>query len=125
MKAFISTIFAAFVFVAPASGFSSPLNETATLDLRTTQTCEDPSDLAPFFQLYVPSVTAHIYTIYDNNVTNIMFGNPGCTFLGVAALIFSIPDPSTVPLFCLRNNARNAYFYTTNQTERVAAIANG
>jgi hypothetical protein len=82
MKGFISSIFAAFAFVA--LGFS--LEESATSNLRTevravptfhklsskqnpTQTCGDISELAPFYQVYIPSITAHIYTIYDFNIT--------------------------------------------------------
>ncbi|KAJ7802491.1 hypothetical protein B0H14DRAFT_2892134 [Mycena olivaceomarginata] len=120
MKGFISSIFAAFAFVA--LGFS--LEESATSNLRT-KTCEDISELAPFYQVYIPSITAHIYTIYDFNITSFIVGNPGTTFLGVAAFIFANPEPSTVPFFCLRSATSTAYFYTTNQTERDAARASG
>ncbi|KAF7374146.1 hypothetical protein MSAN_00296000 [Mycena sanguinolenta] len=121
----ISLILGAFAVVtqapAPVLGVEGP----ATLNSRTEATCGDVSDLAPFAELYIASITAHIYTIYDNNVTNIMFGNPGTQYLGIAALIFSIQDTSTVPFYCLRNNAASAYFYTANETEREAARASG
>ncbi|KAJ7269559.1 hypothetical protein C8J57DRAFT_1606947 [Mycena rebaudengoi] len=42
-------------------------------------------------------------------------------FLGVAALLFPTPEPSTVPLFCLLNTVSTAFFYTTSETERDAA----
>ncbi|KAJ6450177.1 hypothetical protein C8R45DRAFT_849202, partial [Mycena sanguinolenta] len=87
--------------------------------------CGDVSDLAPLAELYLPSITEHIYTIYDNNVTITMAGNPGPQYLGIAALIFSIQDPSTVPFYCLHSAAQTSFFYTANETERLAALASG
>ncbi|KAJ6450181.1 hypothetical protein C8R45DRAFT_849204, partial [Mycena sanguinolenta] len=88
-------------------------------------TCGDASALAPFAELYIPSNTQHIYTIYGNNVTNVILGNPGTQYLGIAALIFSIQDTSTVPLYCLRSTAASTFFYTTNETECATALASG
>ncbi|KAF7374141.1 hypothetical protein MSAN_00295500 [Mycena sanguinolenta] len=89
-------------------------------------TCGDVSDLAPFVELYVAPVTTHVYTIYDKNITSSFVDSPsGTQFLGIAAFIFSIQDTSTVPFYCLHSAAQTAYFYTTNETEREAALATG
>ncbi|KAJ6450184.1 hypothetical protein C8R45DRAFT_849249, partial [Mycena sanguinolenta] len=87
--------------------------------------CGDISNLAPFVELYLTSATEHFYTIYNNNVTNSMYGNPGTQYLGTAAFIFSIQDTSTVPFHCLHSPAATTVFYTANETERLAALASG
>ncbi|KAJ6450183.1 hypothetical protein C8R45DRAFT_1084027 [Mycena sanguinolenta] len=121
----ISLLLTAAAVIAQGSARLGGLEESTTLNPRTEATCGDTSDLAPLAELYIASVTEHIYTIYDNNVTNIMFGNPGTQYLGTAALIFSIQDTSTVPFYTLRSTAASAWFYTANETERAAALASG
>ncbi|KAF7374149.1 hypothetical protein MSAN_00296300 [Mycena sanguinolenta] len=120
----ISLFLATSAVVAQGSNLFTGPDESTTLDPRTGATCGDVSDLAPFAELYIPSETAHIYTIYNNNVTSV-FTNPGTQYLGIVALIFSIQDPSTVPFYCLRNNAATAWLYTANETERSTALASG
>ncbi|KAF7354546.1 hypothetical protein MSAN_01367400 [Mycena sanguinolenta] len=119
----ISMLFTSFAAVARGLAV---FQESTTLNSRTEatpQTCGDVSDLTPFAELYIPSITAHVYTTNNDVVTDFIVGNPGTTYLGVTALIFSIADTSTVPFYCLRSSS--AYFYTTNQTERAAALASG
>ncbi|KAF8195260.1 hypothetical protein K438DRAFT_1968576 [Mycena galopus ATCC 62051] len=75
MKTFISASLSALIVVAQAFTHS-PRLESALLN-RKTETCGDVSDLVPWVEVYIQSITAHIYTPYDNNATNIFTGNPG------------------------------------------------
>ncbi|KAF7374144.1 hypothetical protein MSAN_00295800 [Mycena sanguinolenta] len=120
-----SFIFAAFAFVIQGSVLSSGVEESISPNPRAAATCGDVSDLAPFVELYIAPITSHIYTIYDNNVTNTFNGNPGTQYLGTAAFIFSIQDTSTVPFYCLHSAAKTTLFYTANETERLTALATG
>ncbi|KAF7342648.1 hypothetical protein MSAN_02021800 [Mycena sanguinolenta] len=103
--------------------------ESTAIDARTEapQTCGDVSDLTPLYSVYIAETTAHIYTIYDQNISAIIEDDdvPSTQFLGVTALVFSISQPSTLPFVCLRNSASSAHFCSTNQTALDAALATG
>ncbi|KAF7358673.1 hypothetical protein MSAN_01206300 [Mycena sanguinolenta] len=132
MRAFITAIFTVFCVILPGSAHPPGIDEstTPTLAHRTQsktlwETCGDNADLVPLFEVSSPSLTLHYYTISDVNVTTYIPGDTA-SFLGVAALIFPFPEPSTVPLFSLRNpGTASTYFYTTNATERDQALASG
>ncbi|KAJ6450185.1 hypothetical protein C8R45DRAFT_946950 [Mycena sanguinolenta] len=151
----IFKIFTTLAAVIQASALFPRLEESTNINLRTQATCGDVTDLAQFAEVYIPSFTAHIYSIYNNNITSFIVGNPGTQYQGVAALIFSIQDTSTteratalasgyvdymtpagyiypsqicgsVPLYRLHFIAANPdYIYTTSVTERDNAIAMG
>ncbi|KAJ7734991.1 hypothetical protein B0H16DRAFT_134628 [Mycena metata] len=119
-----SKIFTALAGVIQVSALLPRLEES-NLNLRAEATCGDVSNLAPFTQVYVPASTQHVYSIYNNNVTNFFVGNPSAQYQGIAAFIFSIQDTSTVPFYCLHNSAVTAFLYTANQTELAIALASG
>ncbi|KAF7351631.1 hypothetical protein MSAN_01595700 [Mycena sanguinolenta] len=127
MRAFITAIFTVFCVVLSANAHSPGVDESTipTLAHRTQETCGDNADLVPLFEIDSPSLTSHIYTTSNVNVSKYIIGDTA-SFLGVAALIFPFSEPSTVPLFALRGTGTpSAYFYTTNATERDEVLAQG
>jgi hypothetical protein len=92
---------------------------------RTSDTCGacgNPADALPFYRTFVSRQVDHCYT------TNLQIVNgQSATYLlqGVAGLVFTSQEESTVPFYRLYNPTIFDSFYTISATEKASALANG
>lgn len=86
-------------------------------------TCGNPSDAVPLYWSTIPSVDV-FYTTVISDITSVVRGD-GYDFGGIACLVFTTQELSTVPLFHVYNGHLIDNFYTTSTTERDLALESG
>ncbi|KAJ7026374.1 hypothetical protein C8F04DRAFT_109870 [Mycena alexandri] len=119
MKYLLSAIF---LSLAVSLTHARNIIERYQAEIRSPQTCGDPTDALPFYRLYDPTIIDHVYT---TNLAVVNADVPSHTFQGVAALVFGTQEESTVPFYRLVNRAAAVNFYTISETERADALQNG
>ncbi|KAK7445694.1 hypothetical protein VKT23_014689 [Stygiomarasmius scandens] len=104
-----------------ASLFYSTLVHSSPLEVRTAQTCGNPSDTVPFLRAVSPSNGDHFYTTNPTEMVKAIT-NLGYKLEGNAAQVFTTQELSTVPFFRLVQPRVGDHFYTTSASERDNAI---
>ncbi|KAJ7263432.1 hypothetical protein C8J57DRAFT_1183450 [Mycena rebaudengoi] len=111
-----------FATSASLLALSSP-SAAATVKAPSPQTCGDRSHAVPFYFSELPGQAVY-YTTLTSDV-ELLVTPLGYTFRGVAALVFTTQEPSTVPFYHVRNIQAVDNLYTTSVIERDTAVENG
>jgi hypothetical protein len=87
------------------------------------QNCGDPRQARPFYRMWNPTITDHLYTAnrqeYENAARTL-----GYLKDGIVGYVFAIPQPNAEALFRLWNPEVGDHFYTRSATERNFALKN-
>ncbi|KAJ7467996.1 hypothetical protein FB451DRAFT_1257708 [Mycena latifolia] len=111
-----------FVFLSLWASLASAVNIRAPAEIRTSETCGDPTNALPFYRGYDSAVVDHFYTTDVALVNAVVTTYP---LQLVAGLIFVTQEESTVPFYRLYSKAAKDNFYTMSTTERDNALNNG
>ncbi|KAJ7675612.1 hypothetical protein DFH06DRAFT_1169987 [Mycena polygramma] len=114
----------ALILSALGATMGSAVNSSSEANIRSTETCGDPTLTVPFYRIYASSSTDHVYTTLTTNVDADIL-NGGVVLQTVAALVFSTPEVSTVPFYRLYSSSTSDHFYTISTTDRDNAVKNG
>ncbi|KAJ7719722.1 hypothetical protein B0H16DRAFT_1432655 [Mycena metata] len=93
--------------------------------IRSSQTCGDPTLVVPLYRGYVAATSDHFYTTSIANLNADTLTKGTGLLEGVAALVFVTQEESTVRFYHLYSSTALAHFYTTSTTERDDAISKG
>ncbi|RXW21564.1 hypothetical protein EST38_g4291 [Candolleomyces aberdarensis] len=97
------------------------INRPSSAHTTGTQNCGDPRQARPFYRMWNPTSTDHLYTI---NATE--YRNPASTYGylkdGIVGYVFAYPQPNAEALFRLWNPDSGDHFYTRSVTERNFAL---
>ncbi|KAJ7443828.1 hypothetical protein FB451DRAFT_1295130 [Mycena latifolia] len=114
---------ASFVFLTLWASLASAVNVRAPAEIRTSETCGDPTNALPFYRSYKSTTVDHFYTTDVTLVNNAVAAN--YALQSVAGLVFVTQEESTAPFYRLHSVDATDNFYTMSTTERDNALQHG
>ncbi|KAJ6518495.1 hypothetical protein DFH09DRAFT_1048484 [Mycena vulgaris] len=113
------------IIISLAVGLPSTLSvQAAHTQIRSSETCGDPANAAPFYRSYNPTAVDHFYSATLGAVTDAI-KNAGYVLEDLAGFVFTTQELSTVPFYHLYNPAATDNFYTTSAMALANAVQNG
>ncbi|KAJ3799052.1 hypothetical protein GGU11DRAFT_535224 [Lentinula aff. detonsa] len=91
----------------------------------STSSCANTSSLVPFLRAFSSSDNDHFYTTSVSEMDNNALLGGVYTLEGVAAFLWSTPQPGTIPLYRLYNQNSTDHFYTMSSDELPEIMAEG